>query len=170
MRWYAVYTRFRHERNIGPELEKMQLEHYLPVVIKERRWKDRRKKIEVPLFKSYVFVRCDLGGEPGWDLRREILRIRSVVRILSSSSGVPTPIPDQEIFNIRTVLERKMHVDPYEGEFRPGQMIRIKNGPLAGVEGVLQCRKGVHKIMLSVNLLNQAVAVTLSAEDVERME
>ena len=61
LRWYAVYTRFWHERNVEPDLDRLKLDHYVPVMTKERRYKDRRKKIEVPLFKSYVFVQCDLG-------------------------------------------------------------------------------------------------------------
>ena len=168
--WYALYTRSRHEQSVAADLEKIEVERYLPIVTRERRWKDRRSKIDLPLFKGYVFVRCDLSGEAGWELKKAMLGVRSVVRLLADSSGVPAPIPDQEIFNLRTVLEQKMRVDPFEGQFRPGQAIRISKGPLAGVEGVLQHRKGATLLVLSVSLLNQAVSVTLSAEDVENMD
>jgi transcription antitermination factor NusG len=169
-RWYAVYTRSRHEKEVAREFTKRDVEHYLPLVRRERRWKDRKVMVDFPLFPGYVFARADLSGEEGWEYKQAIVRIRGVVRILSSKTGAPVHIPDQEIFNIRTVLEKKMKVDPYRGEFRTGQMVRIRKGALAGVEGRLLRRKGVYKLVLQVRLLQQGVQVTLSTADVESLE
>ncbi len=168
-RWYAVYTRSRHEKNVAHDFEKYEVEHYLPLYERERRWKDRRKMVAFPLFPGYLFVREDFEQKEGWVRRNLVLLPKGVVRILGNPQGEPIPVPEQEVFNIRTVLERKMKVDPYRYDFHPGQLLRIRKGPLSGVEGQLLRRRGVHKLILRVHLLCQAVSVTLSAADVEAM-
>jgi len=165
--WYAVHTRSRHEKDVTDELEKIPVDYYLPVTERERRWKDRRKKMEVPLFPGYVFVREDFSGEEGWLRKMHVLKARGAVKILSTPDGDPIPVPDQEIYNVRTVLEKQLKVDPYHYDFYPGQPLRIRKGPLQGVEGILIERKGIHLLILQVHLLCQAVAVTLPAADVE---
>jgi len=167
--WYAIYTRSRHEKDVSDEYTELSLEHYLPLVSRDQRWRDRQRKVDFPLFPVYLFAHeCFLGKE-GWEKRVQILHAKGVVRILCDQEGTPIPVPDQEIFNIRTVLEKNMKVDPYQYEFYEGQPLRIRKGPLAGVEGHLLQRKGVQQLILQVHLLHQAVAVTLLASDVEAM-
>jgi len=167
--WFALYTRSRHEKDVASEYEEWGVEHYLPLVRKERRWKDRRQMVDFPLFPGYLFVRFDPAEEESWRTKAHILQPKGVVRILSTPGGDPLPVPDQEVFNIRTVIEQGMKVDPYRYEFCIGQILRVRKGPLAGVEGVLLQRKGVFKLILQVHLLCQAVEVTLSVADVEAM-
>ncbi|MHC5037635.1 MAG: transcription termination/antitermination protein NusG [Planctomycetota bacterium] len=168
-RWFAVYTRSRHEKDVAAEYAKGVIEHYLPLHRKERRWKDRKKMVDFPLFPGYLFVREDLEQDGGWEAKMRILKVRGVVKILTTMGGDPIPVPDQEVFNIRTVLEQNMKVDPYRYDFSPGQVLRIRKGPLAGVEGILVKRRGVYRLILQVHLLCQAVAVLISASDVEAM-
>ncbi|MHC4778617.1 MAG: UpxY family transcription antiterminator [Planctomycetota bacterium] len=167
--WYAVYTRSRHEKDVAGEFANSEIDHYLPLYRRERRWKDRKKMVEFPMFPGYLFVKANIEGEDGWERKKGILSPKGVVKILCDPAGAPIPVPDQEVLNIRTVLEKNLEVDPYQYEFRPGQFLRIRKGPLSGVEGELIRRRGVHKLILRVELLSQAVSVTLSAADVEAM-
>lgn len=165
--WYVVYTRSRHEKDVAEDFEDAGLEFYLPATVKERRWKDRRSKVEIPLFPGYIFLREDFTGEEGWARKMTALSPRGAVKLICAPSGDPIPVPDKEIENIRTVLEKDMRVDPHRYDFHPGQALRIRKGPLSGVEGIVVRRKGVYKLILQVHLLCQAVAVTIAASDVE---
>lgn len=165
--WYAVYTRSRFEKEVAAEFNLREINHYLPLVRREQRWKDRRKWVDFPLFPSYLFVRADFSDLEGWDRRIEILRVKGVVKLICSAAGLPLPIPDQEIFNIRTVLEKKLKVDPYQFDLKEGQSVRIRKGPLKGVEGTLIKRKKGHSLVLKVHLLQQAIVTELPAADVE---
>ncbi|MCU0723504.1 MAG: hypothetical protein MUC63_07805, partial [Planctomycetes bacterium] len=81
--WYAIYTRSRHEKDVAVEVEGLGAELFLPLVGREQRWRDRRRTVEFPLFPSYLFLREDFASEESWDRRREVLKIKGVVRILS---------------------------------------------------------------------------------------
>jgi len=167
-KWYAVYTRSRHEKLVAEAYVLREVEFYLPLVTREQHWNDRRAMVDFPLFPGYLFVHEDFR-EHTWDKKMRLLEVKGVVRILCDHHGIPSQISDQEVFNIRTVLEKKMKVDPYRYVFYEGQPLRIRKGPLTGVEGHVMRRKGVHELVLQVHLLHQAVVVTLSAADVEAM-
>ncbi|MBI5026299.1 MAG: hypothetical protein HZC12_06150 [Nitrospirae bacterium] len=95
-----------------------------------------------------------------------VLKIKGVVRLLSSEPGEPEPIPDEQIISLKRLLESKEALDPYP-YLKEGQRVRIKNGPLAGVEGILVEKLGQHMLVLSVDILRQGVAVKIEASNVE---
>ncbi len=168
-RWHAIYVKSRCEKKTAFFLAAHGLQHYLPTVMKQRRWKGRKREVEVPLFPGYVFLRRDFEADCAYDSRVEILRMPGVVKIVGAGSPLEPVlhVPDQEIFNIKTVLERKMKVDPYRYSVAVGQTVRITKGPLAGVEGVVVERRGVYRLILHVKLIMQAVAVEIHPGDIE---
>jgi len=156
--WFAVWTRSRHENRVLKQLEDKGVETFLPTIARWSRWKDRKKKIDWPLFPGYCFVRID----PLDSLA--VLKCAGVVKLVSSE-GRPAPIPTREIEDIRTLVLSELSCDPCP-LIGVGAMVEIVAGPLTGVTGRL-IRKGAHaRLVLSVNLLGQGVSVQIDASDV----
>jgi transcription antitermination factor NusG len=158
--WYAIWTRSRHEKIVRDQLEKKtDVDVFLPTIGKWSRWKDRKKKIDWPLFPGYVFARFVADERVG------ILKVDGVVQIISNN-GVLSPIPVEEIESIRTLVESELAYDPVP-LVKEGDMVRVVHGPLKGVIGRL-VRKGAHaRLVLSVDLIGQAVSVEVDAADVK---
>lgn len=157
--WYAVWTRSRHEQVVREQLERKQFDAFLPTITRWSRWKDRKKKIDWPLFPGYCFVRFD----PADTL--PILKCSGVVSIVSFE-GKPAPIPEYELDSIRLLVGSELQYDPCP-LIREGMMVEVVSGPLKGVIGRLM-RKDTQKarLVLSVDLIGQAVSVEVDAADV----
>ena len=158
--WYAIWTRSRHEQTVREQLERKHLEAFLPTITRWSRWKDRKKKVDWPLFPGYCFARFD----PADTL--PILKCAGVVNIVSFA-GKPAPIPDYELESIRVLIGSELQYDPCP-LIREGMMVEVTHGPLRGVIGRLM-RKDNRKasLVLSVDLIGQAVSVEVDAADVK---
>ena len=158
-RWYAAYTCANHERRVSEQLGLREVEHFLPTYCSVRRWKDRRVTLDLPLFPGYVFVRMGL---------RERLRVMQVpgVAQLVGFDGTPAAIPEEEIDALRKSLGRGVGVEPHPF-LTAGRRVRLKSGPLAGVEGVLVRRKGNFRVVISIELIQRSVAVDADVADIE---
>jgi transcription antitermination factor NusG len=159
--WFAIWTRSRHEKLVRDQLEKKtDIDVFLPTIGKWSRWKDRKKKIDWPLFPGYVFARF----VP--DERIGILKIDGVVQIISNN-GMLSAIPDEEIDSIRTLVDSELAYDPVP-LIKEGDMVKVVHGPLKGVVGRLIKKKGAAaRLVLSVDLIGQAVSVEVDAADVK---
>jgi transcriptional antiterminator NusG len=158
--WYAVWTRSRHEQMVRDQLERKHYEAFLPTVARWSRWKDRKKKVDWPLFPGYCFVRFDpVDTLP-------ILKCTGVVNIVSFD-GKPAQIPDFELDSIRLLIGSTLQFDPCP-LIREGTMVAVVHGPLRGVVGRL-VRKDAKRatLVLSVDLIGQAVSVEVDAADVK---
>jgi transcription antitermination factor NusG len=143
---------------VRDQLEKKGYQSFLPTIARWSRWKDRKKKIDWPLFPGYCFGRFDPAE------RLPILTCTGVVTIVSFNSEI-APIPDQEIDGIRRVVESDLQYDPCP-LIREGTIVEVVSGPLKGVIGRL-VRKGAHaRLVLAVDLIGQAVSVEVDAADV----
>jgi transcription antitermination factor NusG len=162
--WYAVHVRSRHEFKVADRLAMKDINVFLPSVEQVRKWKDRNKLVTFPLFPGYVFV--NTTREAGNLLR--VLKVVGVVSIISTIPGKPDPIPDHQITALRKLVENKEALDPYPYLIE-GQKVTIKKGPLYGIEGILVEKLDKHLLVLSVDVLRQGVAVTISAGDVEKI-
>ena len=157
--WYAIWTRSRHEQVVRDQIAAKGFTVFLPTVGRWRRWKDRKKKIDWPLFPGYCFASFDAGD------RLHILKCSGVVNIVSVE-GRPAAIPDREIESIRTLVGSELQYDPCP-LIKEGMMVEVAHGPLKGVVGRL-VRKGAHaRLVLAVDLIGQAVSVEVDAADVK---
>ena len=156
LHWYAAYTQPRHEKNVERHLRMREVETYLPLHREIRRWNQRRAEVEIPLFPGYVFVHLCLKD------RLKALEHPSVVSLVSFS-GRPAALPDAEIQALRnTLAQREAEPYPY---LMPGKRVRIKNGPLTGLEGTIIRKKGRLRMIVSVDFLQRSIAVDLEPTD-----
>jgi transcriptional antiterminator NusG len=159
LHWFAIWTRSRHEQTVREELELRGIESFLPTITKWSRWKDRKKKIDWPLFPGYCFARFVPES------RLPVLKCNGVVSIVSFN-GEPAPIPSQEIDSLRLLVATDLAYDPCP-LIREGMMVEVVHGPLRGIIGRL-VRKGSHaRLVLAVDLIGQAVSVEVDAADVK---
>lgn len=157
--WYAAYTRANHERSVATQLAQRAISHYLPVYESVRRWKDRKKLLELPLFPGYVFVHVP----PRERLR--VVQVHGLVRLVGFG-GQPIALPEGEVAAIRACLKQKCRIEPHPF-LRTGQRVRIVRGALEGTEGILVRKKGMFRLILSVGLILRSVAVEVDSSDVE---
>lgn len=160
-RWYAAYTCAQHEKRVAEQFTKRALENFLPQYESVRRWKDRRVKLQLPLFPGYVFVRIALCD------RLRALETPSVVRLVGFN-GRPTALPDKEMEALRACVAARLAAEPH-AYLTVGRRVRIKTGPLAELEGVLIRKKNSLRVVLSLDLIARSAAVEVDAADVERI-
>jgi transcription antitermination factor NusG len=157
--WYALYTCPRHEKRVVQQIEQHRISCFLPLYRSVRRWKDRRKELELALFPGYVFVRIALQD------RLQVLRLASVVRFVSFN-GHPLPLPQGEMDTLMTGLRSGVRAEPHP-YLTVGRRVRVKHGPLAGSQGILVRRKDRFRVVLSLELIMRSVAVEVDEADVE---
>ena len=152
-RWYAVRTRSRFEVTTSLALRDKGLIHFLPTYRSKRQWSDRIKELDLPLFPGYVFCRF-CASEP-WP----VLNSPGVVHIVSAGSR-PIPVDDREIESVRTVCNADVKASPSPA-IAPGQRLVIVRGPLKGAEGTLVRAKDHSRLVVSISLLQRAIAAEL---------
>ncbi|MFZ0963042.1 MAG: UpxY family transcription antiterminator [Terriglobia bacterium] len=158
--WLAIYTRHQHENLAAHSLAYKGFEVFLPQYIAVRRWSDRTKELSAPLFPGYLFLRGRL------EQRLSILTTLGVLGLVGFA-GVPAFIPDAEIEALRQTLAHRPHIEPYPF-LKCGDWVRVKCGPLEGIEGILVRKKKQFRLVLSVQLLQKSAAVEVDAWMVER--
>ena len=159
--WYAAHTRHQHEKIVADILTHKGFEVFLPLYTEIRQWRDRRKKLMLPLFTCYVFLRGDL------DRRLAILQTPGVHGLVTTA-GKLAAIPEAEIEAVRSLIQNRIYVEPHPF-LRCGDLVRVKSGALAGLEGFLIRKKGEARLVISVNLLERSVAAEVDASTVERV-
>jgi transcription antitermination factor NusG len=159
--WYAIYARHQHEKIVAQILTSKGFEVLLPLYQSVRRWKDRTKTLSLPLFPCYVFLKG------GLERRLDILTTPGIYALVSSA-GRPSPIPSVEIEAIRRTIESGAPIEPHPF-LKCGDLVRVKCGPLAGVQGILVRKKNLYRLIISVEMLGQAAAVEVDALLVERL-
>jgi transcription antitermination factor NusG len=157
--WYAVYTRSRHEKCVREQFERRSIESFLPLYETVHHWKDRRMRVQSPLFPGYVFVRIELQR------RLDVLQVPSVV-CLVGFNGQPTALHEEEIKTLQKGLSSGICATPHP-YLTTGRRVRIKTGPLAGLEGPLLRRKGDLRVVLSIELLHRSIGVDVDLGDLE---
>lgn len=159
--WYAIRTRSRHEKVVATELQRRDIEVFVPLATSVRQWSDRRQEIQLPLFPGYAFVRVAyLSGE-----RVRVLQVTGVAGFVGPNpAGVS--IPDEQIEAIRTLVVRKVAITEHPF-LRVGQRIRVRGGALDGVEGILVAMNGMRNLVISVEPIQRALSINLDGYNVE---
>ena len=158
-RWHVVYTMPKAEKKVASSIGEIGIETYLPLCTEVRQWSDRRKKIEVPLFPNYVFVKVDERS------RRCIYNIKESVRFISIDNR-PAVVGEKEIQTIKQVLSAGNKVSS-EAYFQQGMTVRIKHGQFAGLEGLVLKRNGTTRLLVRIERLMKAYSFNISSDLVE---
>lgn len=161
LQWYAIQTYSRHEKKVATQVQEKGIYTFLPLVTQVHRWSDRRKIVQVPLFRGYVFVQIVCSAE----IRLCVLQTAGVARFVGIQ-GRGIPIPDKQIESIRTLLEQDVPFAPYPF-LRVGQRVRIRGGSLDGIEGILVAKNSDRSLVVSVDLIRRSLAIRVAGYDVE---
>jgi transcription antitermination factor NusG len=157
--WYAIYTRHQHEKMVAQILTSKGFEAFLPLYSTTHNWKDRTKALLLPLFPCYVFLKG------GIERRLQIVTTPGIYGLVSSG-GQPAAIPDFEIEAIRRAVESGARIEAHPF-LKCGNWVRVKCGPLAGIEGILVRKKNISRLVLSVEILGTSAAMEVAAFQVE---
>jgi transcription antitermination factor NusG len=159
--WYVAHTSANHEKRVTQQLQERSVENFLPLYDSVRRWKDRRMKLQLPLFPSYVFVRLPLRE------RLKVLQVPGVARLISFN-GQPAALPDKEIEALRASLAAQLRTEPHP-YLTLGRRVRVTGGALEGAEGILIRKKNACRVVLSLDLIMRSVSVEVDASDLQRI-
>ena len=162
MSWYALYTKPRHEKKVYSYLLEKDFIAFLPLVERVRQWKDRKMRIEVPLFSSYVF------SDFNYRNRFEILQTQGVIKIIHFR-GKPAVIPDWQIDSLKKMLESPATLR-LERYVRPGEMAEVMTGPFKGLKGMVDKRKNEHRLILTIDGIMQSVSVEIDIDSVKKIK
>jgi transcription antitermination factor NusG len=162
MKWYALYTRPRHEKKVYDQLIEKEVDAFLPVVERVRQWKDRKKRVEMPLFNSYVFIRIDLKD------RYYSLQTHGVVRLVSFG-GKPASIPDWQIEQLQQVIKHPETLE-LENYLREGDWVEVTAGPFKGVKGRLKELRGQTRLVINIDGIYQSASFVIDKALVEKIE
>jgi transcription antitermination factor NusG len=149
--WYALRVKSRYENTVASHLQARGFESFLPLYKCRRRWSDRFKEIELPLFPGYVFCQFDPSN------RLPILTVPGIVHVVGVGR-TPISVEQTEIAAIQTAVKSGLPRKPWPF-LEVGQKVRIEHGPLCGVDGILVGFRGHQRLVLSVSLLQRSVAV-----------
>src|SRR5882762_1346571 len=136
-RWYAVYTSANHEKRVALQLGQRSIEHFLPLYESVRRWKDRQVRLQMPLFPGYVFVQLALRD------RLQVLQVPGVAKLVGFN-GTPAALPQCEFEALRASLAGGVRAEPHP-YLKVGHRVRVKTGPLQGLQGILLRKKNVSR-------------------------
>ena len=157
--WCALYVRHQHEKTVAQILTNKGIETLLPLYRSQRQWKDRVKQLWLPLFPCYLFLQTKCAH------RLEVLTTPGVHGLVGIA-GRATPIPQAEIDAVRQVIKRGVSVEPHD-YLRCGDRVRVRSGPLEGIEGVMVRKKNQARLVISVELLQKSAAVEVDVSMVE---
>ena len=157
--WYALYTSPRHEKQVAERINQQGLSCFLPLYRSVRRWKDRRKELSLVLFPGYVFVRMQLQS------RFRVLQLPGAVKLVGFN-GQPAALPEEEIENLKSRLAGSGNIEPHP-YLSAGRHVRVRSGPLQGLEGIILRTKDRCRIVLSIHLIMRSLAVEVDDGDLE---
>ena len=162
-KWYAAYTNSRAEKKVLKELKQQGIEAYLPLQKRLKQWSDRRKWIEEPLIRCYIFVKIDKR-----DYYR-VLNTLGVVRYITFE-GTAVPIPEDQIDVLRKIVATEADVEVTSEKFAPGDKVKVVSGPMHGLEGELVDFRGNRRVMIKIEHIGQQLLVSIPAGFLELLK
>ena len=164
-RWYAVYVKSRYEKKTSKLLEDRHIETYLPLIGRLKQWSDRKKMVEEPLFKSYLFVHTDLKNY------FDILNTPGIVKFVTFE-GKPVPVPDNQLVAVKEFIGEYDGEDDLEQlqDLREGQMVEIAFGQMKGLVGRLVEIRGRQRVMVNIEVVGQSLPINVSRSQVRLLK
>lgn len=159
-KWYAVYTRSRGEKKLAVEFQYAGIDYYLPLITRIRQWSDRKKQVEEPLFKGYIFVHIHEANF------YKVLNTPGVVNFVKFE-GKPTVIPPKQITAIKHYLEDPEPDSSESFELNEGQLVKVKSGPMEGLIGRLVQVRNQFRLVVLIEALGKAVRLNIPRSKVE---
>jgi transcription antitermination factor NusG len=159
--WYVAYTCGRHEKYLAEQCEQHGITAFLPLYAVQRQWKQRRAKVLLPLFPSYVFVRMALAE------RFRVLALPGMVSLVSFQ-GLPAVVPDNQIEALRKAVTLG-RAEPC-AYLKSGKRVRVTAGPLFGLEGIIREMESDVRVIVSFEWMNRSVSIALDATEIETLE
>jgi transcription antitermination factor NusG len=158
--WFAVYTTCRHEKRVAQHLNQREIEHFLPLYVAQRKWRDgSRVALELPLFPCYLFIRIERRS------RSAVLGVPGVLAIVGGTGREPAPLPDSAIEALRRGVAQRI-VEPHP-LLTAGKQVRIRSGAFSGMTGIVARRKGGFRIVLTLQQIMQSIAIEVDEHDLE---
>lgn len=160
--WYALYVKSRSEKKVLMQLEDFGVEAFLPLVTRLKQWSDRKKKVEEPLFKSYIFVHSNEKE------RYTILNVYGVVKFVTFEHK-PVVVPDNQIIAIKRYIDDFAEEENFlkNADLKEGQLVRIIAGPMMGLIGRLQSVKDKKRLTVFIEAVGQYISVNIPRTKVE---
>ncbi len=152
--WYAVYVKSRTEKKVALEFEYEDIDHYLPLIKRLKQWSDRKKWIEEPLFRSYVFVNIEPKDH------YKVLQVQGAVKYISFE-GQAVSIPEYQINAIKYYLEESDPENIDETDWRKGKKVEVISGSMTGLSGELSEIRGKHKVRVEINAVGQTLIIDI---------
>ena len=164
-RWYAVYVKSRYEKKTSKLLEDRHIEVYLPLLNRLKQWSDRKKMVEEPLFKSYIFVRTDLKNY------YEILNTPGIVRFIGFE-GKPEPVPDNQIVAVKQFVGEYDDTSNLEElrNMHEGQLVEIVYGEMKGLMGRLVSLQGKQRLLVDIESVGQSIPINIGRSQVRLLQ
>ncbi len=160
-KWYPVYTQARAEKKAYQALVNKGVESYLPLQRQQKQWSDRKKWVEEPFIKSYLFVRITEQQ------KTEVLMTKGIARFIYFSGDVAT-MPDRQIDDLKLIMAAPYDLEITEENLQPGEKVIIKAGPLKGMIGEMISYKSQKQLMLRLENLGYSIIVNITASIIER--
>lgn len=157
--WYVFYTKSRFEKKIDSALIEKGIESFLPLITVVKRWSDRKKKVEEPLFKSYIFAYANEKE------RLEVLQTQGVVKCIMFNGRIAI-VPDFQIEGIKRLLEHKAESLVVGEWFDKGDIIKVISGPLEGMEGIVEMKSDGNWVIFNIESIGKSIRAKLSAAEV----
>jgi transcription elongation factor/antiterminator RfaH len=162
-KWFAIYVKSRSEKKVLKLLEDIGVESFLPLITRVKQWSDRKKKVEEPLFRSYLFVNIPLSDY------YTVLNVNGVVKFITFEKK-PVPVPDNQIIAIKEYLnDTELHSIDYE-DFKEGELVRIKSGQMKDLIGRFIKINGKHRVIIDIEAVGQSIPINIARSNVEAVK
>ncbi|UBM62726.1 UpxY family transcription antiterminator [Candidatus Sulfidibacterium hydrothermale] len=154
--WYALYVKSRNEKKVATELKGLNIDYYLPLEKKLKQWSDRKKWVEEPLFRSYIFVHIEQKEY------YEVLRINGAVKYVSFE-GKAVAVPPRQIDAIKIYLQQKdPETDMNPSDWQEGKEVEVMSGKLTGLRGKLVKVNGKNRVKVEIEVVGSAIILNIS--------
>ena len=161
--WYAIYVRSKHEKNVHSALLNKGIESSLPLKTVIRQWSDRKKKVQLPMFRGYLFVKINLDKD-----KFNVLQTPGVVKFIHFNNQIPV-IPKEQIFWLDALLSSESEIN-YETQYLPGNEAEVIAGPFKGLKGKVIKQKSVFRVLLWIDIIMQGISVEIDSADLALVE